>query len=210
MAAEMHYEGRWASYVGYADAWTGWATATAGVWLLWVRYRTPNRGNCVLIAAGTRRLGKRICCYFTGNIWRLYWSQHAGSNRGPADYKSAALPTELYWQGYINQVRYHTLPPVSVSSGTVWPRLSSLAMPPASTTQTDASRERVSPHGRAERRVSIARGGSCRLWAVENPDQQCRQRQWHEHPRYRRRTAVPKRKIFNVVTSQSQIVQTTG
>ena len=29
--------------------------------------------------------------------WVLYWSHPPGSNRRPADYESAALPTELGW-----------------------------------------------------------------------------------------------------------------
>ena len=32
-----------------------------------------------------------------GKIRDIKWSQLSGSNRRPADYKSAALPTELSW-----------------------------------------------------------------------------------------------------------------
>src|SRR5579885_340517 len=54
------------------------------------RLRTKNPRGCY-ISAG--------CVDFVGSCWMLLWCRRADSNRGPTDYESVALPTELRRQG---------------------------------------------------------------------------------------------------------------
>ncbi len=37
-------------------------------------------------------------------MWLKEWSQLSDSNRRPADYKSTALPTELSWHHFFNEL----------------------------------------------------------------------------------------------------------
>ena len=79
----------------------------------WARSNEEHRGtaalaagHCLILSVVPRRAigwplgGPNSRPYFVS------WSQRAGSNRGPADYESAALPAELRWPPV--RERYHT------------------------------------------------------------------------------------------------------
>ena len=67
------------------------------------------------MTANRPKRSAQICAYFSGGPlgdWRI-WSHPPGSNRRPADYESAALPTELGWLSsfdFISRSHAHQLP----------------------------------------------------------------------------------------------------